>query len=243
MNTELKNAFIIHVCKYLGIALVAGSIVHAGTLGGSTYKYIGLIIAGIILTVIGNYLEYKTKNIRVGIRLLLLAITLSFGTGMLSGGIQHYSDNPAYGSILLSFGLVITFVSLGYKDFREVVSKKSLLIIMISSIVLYFSLSYLGRVFIHNMSSTNHHALETPTDTSMNNMMSDMTHAMQSKTGHDLEKVFLEEMITHHQGAVDMAYLLLEDKNVKPELKAFAQKIISAQNPEIEQMRAWLKNY
>ena len=47
----------------------------------------------------------------------------------------------------------------------------------------------------------------------------------------------------HHQGAVDMAHLLLEDKNVDPELKAFAQQIISAQNPEIEQMKGWLRKY
>ena len=78
---------------------------------------------------------------------------------------------------------------------------------------------------------------------SMGGMMMDMTAGMKGKTGTDLEKVFLEEMIVHHQGAVDMATLLLQDKTIKPELKVFANKIISAQNPEIEQMKLWLKNY
>jgi hypothetical protein len=83
MNKELKYAFLIHICKYLGIALVSGSIVHAGTLGGSSSKYFALIVVGIFLTVLGNYLEYKVKNIKIGANILLLAILLSFGTGML----------------------------------------------------------------------------------------------------------------------------------------------------------------
>lgn len=77
----------------------------------------------------------------------------------------------------------------------------------------------------------------------MGNMMMDMTEGMRGKSGLTLEKVFLEEMIIHHQGAVDMATLLLLDKTIKPELKVFANQIISAQNPEIEQMKLWLKNY
>lgn len=162
MNKELKYAFLIHICKYLGIALVSGSIVHAGTLGGSSSKYIALIVVGIFLTVLGNYLEYKVKNIKIGANILFLAIFLSFGTGMLSGGIQHYSDNPAYGSILLSLGLILTFVSLAYKDFANVVSKKSLSIIVIISIILYFFLSTIGASIVGTFPNDNHHEeLET----------------------------------------------------------------------------------
>ncbi len=78
---------------------------------------------------------------------------------------------------------------------------------------------------------------------SMMNMMMDMTAGMKGKSGKELEKVFLKEMIIHHQGAIDMAKLLLMDKTIRPELKTFAEGIISAQNPEIEQMTSWLKAY
>lgn len=162
MNKELKYAFIIHLSKYLGIALVSGSIVHAGTLGGNTYKYIGLIVVGICLTVLGNYLEYKVKNIKIGMNIFLLAILLSFGTGMLSGGVQHYSDNPAYGSVLLSFGLILTFISLAYKDFSNVISKKSIYLISVISIILYFLLSIIGNSPLFLKSSDNvNDSLET----------------------------------------------------------------------------------
>lgn len=77
----------------------------------------------------------------------------------------------------------------------------------------------------------------------MNTMMMDMVANMRGKSGTELEKVFITDMIPHHQGAVDMAKLLLQDKTIKPELRTFAENIISAQESEITQMNQWLKNY
>lgn len=77
----------------------------------------------------------------------------------------------------------------------------------------------------------------------MGSMMMNMTYNMEGKSGAALEKVFLSEMIVHHEGAVDMAKMLLQDKTIKPELAEFANKIIAAQSPEIEQMKVWLKAY
>ncbi len=81
-------------------------------------------------------------------------------------------------------------------------------------------------------------------DMGMDSMMMDMLAGMKGKTGKDLEKVFLQEMIVHHQGAVDMAAELLKDKTVtNPELVKFAQSIITNQNREIELQKTWLKAY
>lgn len=161
MNTKLKYAFIIHICKYLGIALVSGSIVHAGTLGGSIDKYLTLIVIGILLTVYGNYLEHKVQHLKINSNFIALAILLSFGTGMISGGIQHYTDNTVYGSILLSLGLMITFTALAYQDFATVVSKKSLSVVAIISIILYFILSTIGASLVSKLPSDSHHEVET----------------------------------------------------------------------------------
>lgn len=78
---------------------------------------------------------------------------------------------------------------------------------------------------------------------SMGSMMDSMLANMKGKSGKELEKAFLTDMIPHHQGAVDMAKLLLQDKTVRPELVKFANTIISAQEGEIKQMNEWLKNY
>ncbi len=77
----------------------------------------------------------------------------------------------------------------------------------------------------------------------MGNMMMDMTVNMKGKKGKELEKAFIAEMIPHHQGAVDMAKLLLEDTTIRPELVKFANDIITAQEGEIKQMQEWLKSY
>jgi hypothetical protein len=96
----------------------------------------------------------------------------------------------------------------------------------------------------HNMNpndgETNDDHMNT---TTMNDSMMNMTSGMQGKTGKELEKAFLTEMIVHHQGAIDMAKLLLQDKTISPELMKFANGIISAQQPEINQMNEWLNKY
>lgn len=77
----------------------------------------------------------------------------------------------------------------------------------------------------------------------MDMTMNDMVGMMNGKTGKALEKEFITGMIPHHQGAVDMAKKLLADPTVSPELKNFANQIISAQEGEIKMMNEWLKKY
>lgn len=77
----------------------------------------------------------------------------------------------------------------------------------------------------------------------MDMTMTDMVGMMKGKTGKALEKEFITGMIPHHQGAVDMAKLLLQDKTANPEIRTFAENIIKAQESEIKMMNEWLKSY
>jgi uncharacterized protein (DUF305 family) len=56
------------------------------------------------------------------------------------------------------------------------------------------------------------------------------------------DRRFIEMMIPHHQGAVDMAKLALS-KAKHPEIKKLAESIIKDQNQEIAQMKAWYKQW
>jgi uncharacterized protein (DUF305 family) len=53
---------------------------------------------------------------------------------------------------------------------------------------------------------------------------------------------FLDTMIAHHQGAVDMAKMV-DGRTERAELKAFANKIIADQNREIAQMKEWREKW
>lgn len=55
----------------------------------------------------------------------------------------------------------------------------------------------------------------------------------------DPDKDFAQEMIAHHQMAVDMANDVLA-KGKDPEIKQLAEEVIVAQTKEIEFLRAWL---
>lgn len=57
-----------------------------------------------------------------------------------------------------------------------------------------------------------------------------------------VDQHFIQMMIPHHQGAVDMANLALS-KAKHPELKKLAQAIITSQTQEIQEMKAWHKKW
>ncbi len=53
---------------------------------------------------------------------------------------------------------------------------------------------------------------------------------------------FIQMMIPHHQGAIDMANLALT-KATRPELKQLAEAIKTSQSQEIQEMKVWYKQW
>ncbi len=69
-----------------------------------------------------------------------------------------------------------------------------------------------------------------------------MTASLQNLTGKDFEIKFMQDMIAHHQGAVDMAKLVATNTK-RPELLKLSQDIIAAQNKEIADQTGWLASW
>lgn len=58
------------------------------------------------------------------------------------------------------------------------------------------------------------------------------------KNARDFDKVFIEQMIPHHQLAIMMAQMLRSGTS-RPEMQVLAENIISSQSKEILQMQEW----
>ena len=72
--------------------------------------------------------------------------------------------------------------------------------------------------------------------------MMEMSEQLENKTGDDFDKAFIEMMIVHHDGAIEMAELI-PDRAKHDELKKLGEAIIDAQTREINDMKKWQKDW
>lgn len=72
----------------------------------------------------------------------------------------------------------------------------------------------------------------------MHGAMDGMMMGLSGKTGDELDKAFLDAMIVHHQGAIEMSKVLVANTK-HPEMQKLGNDIIEAQTKEIQMMQTW----
>ncbi|WP_347139481.1 DUF305 domain-containing protein [Paracoccus sp. SSK6] len=73
-------------------------------------------------------------------------------------------------------------------------------------------------------------------------VMEKMHADMPMESTGDADVDFVRGMIPHHQGAIDMAKVVLEHGD-DPEIRKLAEEVITAQEAEIKVMQDWLKEH
>lgn len=83
-----------------------------------------------------------------------------------------------------------------------------------------------------------------PAATAATGGMAGMDHGSGNSLSMDApyDAMFMDGMIVHHQGAIDMAKEA-QQKATKPEIKQLAEAILKTQQAEIDQMRTWRKQW
>ena len=73
-------------------------------------------------------------------------------------------------------------------------------------------------------------------------MDDDAMQELRQLEGDVFDRRFMQAMIEHHQGAIDMAEQVLAEGEDE-EVAGLAQLVVDAQEAEIEQMRQWLDEW
>ncbi len=117
-------------------------------------------------------------------------------------------------------------------------NKNNVLVIGLITLILGLIIGY----FVGTSRPNGMMGYNTNTPTTMNGAMGGMMGSLEGKTGDALEVAFLDGMIIHHEGAVEMATLLLQGTK-RPELIKLGNDIITAQTQEIGMMNQWRKDW
>ncbi|MDI9348743.1 MAG: hypothetical protein QM537_01925 [Candidatus Symbiobacter sp.] len=186
--------YLIYVSKYLGIALIAGSVVHAGTLSEDMNRYIIIGIVGLVLFLVGEVLEELSGGNGLKIRLLVLATLLSLATGFMSGGVQHYLENPGYAGGILGIGLIVGYVSFMLKSGKKLGVLSTVLTLAFSVAIFFGSINAVKYLDIGGSSHSHSESASEPHHSAMTDEDQDqdkMTHEMsddKTPDAHNAEK-------------------------------------------------------
>ncbi|GGS01075.1 hypothetical protein [Deinococcus sedimenti] len=126
VRRHLLLPFLAYFLMLASTSFIAGGIVHLG-LGEHVPYYLGLAVLGVVCFTAGNYLQEfvlrraaRPANLP---RFLLVSFVLSVGIGMVTGGVQHFLDNPAYSAVLIPAGLVLSLLAFLAREGVQLSSK------------------------------------------------------------------------------------------------------------------------
>ena len=153
---------------FVGAALIAGAVVHYPL---DPPVYAGICIVGALVFLLGtvvNEFVFAAERpvLRRAIALVTFSLLLSFGVGMLGGGIQHFEAFPERSAAMTPIGLLMSYAAFIAKDpegrWRHLVS------VFGAGVVAVAALSWLGMSALADSMSAGSHGHHTSTVPSEN---------------------------------------------------------------------------
>lgn len=158
-QSRLLRPYLVYVLSFVGAGMVSGGVVHY-PLNESFYGTLA-IIGGLIFavgSVANEILSGKGfPNFGKALSIIFSSLLLSFGIGMLSGGIQHFTDFPKRAAILVPSGIALSFLAFTVKSevFKRGGSRKFLASAIFIVVLTFSSLIFLTKL-ASGMESTSH---------------------------------------------------------------------------------------
>lgn len=251
------------MCKYSGISFISGAVNHGFFSGERSLITAAL---GIVLFAVGAVMEHRASAANGEasdslVKTLLLGALLSIGLGFFTGGLQHFPDSPARSSWVVPLGFVVSVLAL-FATLKQRWAASTTRYAVIASLLVAVLAWAGGRYLAAQPQSAEHQhgeaamadshaghgskAVSSPSDhvamaasTQAYKTANDAMHkGMDIAFTGDADADFLAGMVPHHQGAIDMARVVIAHGK-DPKIKALAQAIIAAQEKEIADMKSW----
>jgi len=142
---------------FVGAALIAGAVVHY-PIDPPVYTVICAVGALVFLlgTVVNEFLfAAERPALRRAIALVTFSLLLSFGVGLLGGGIQHFEQFPERSAAMTPIGLVMSYAAFVAKDSQG--RWRNILSLFGAGVVIVAVVTWFGMTAIADtMGSTGH---------------------------------------------------------------------------------------
>ncbi|WP_284576994.1 hypothetical protein [Streptomyces sp. 2P-4] len=126
---------------FMGAALIAGAVVHY-PINPSLYAIICVVGAFVFLlgTIVNEFvLADERPVLSQAVSLVAFSLLLSFGVGMVGGGIQHFEQFPERSAWMTPIGLLMSYVAFVAKDskgrWQHLVSPFAAGVVVLSALV------------------------------------------------------------------------------------------------------------
>jgi uncharacterized protein (DUF305 family) len=182
----------------------------------------------------------------------LFSLLLSIGIGMISGGVQHFTDFPLYSSYLIPLGLVLSFVAFLLKGNYMIKAKiwSGLFVgaIIISTIFNFGLMAYANSLIANKTTECSKISSFINIKVQASGDHEDgckITKSKNTKVNSKIvtsDKTFIEYVIPHHIDAVESSQSLLQT-TTDPELKTFLTNVIANQGKEITTLKSYYKTW